>query len=270
MEERYNVYFAGQVIDGFELDSVRDQLAKVFKADHATLDKLFSGKAQLIKRDCDKATALKYKETMERAGAVPLIKIAESTSTSTQAKPPGVMTAAERIAALAAAPDEVRFRQPAADTPSGNQHEDMAPDAGGIGLAPVGTAVLRDEERAEPITRELDTSGLAVDLSASRLSEEAPPPPAAPDTQHLSMGEVGDSLPNLPSATAPVSPNLEGISLSAAGTDFSDCAQPEPPPLPLDLSALVLANPGATLLDEKYRRQDHVVAPTTDHISLKE
>ncbi len=58
MEERYNVYFAGQVVEGYDLHSVRDKLAKVFNADQATLDKLFSGKAQLIKRDCDKATAL--------------------------------------------------------------------------------------------------------------------------------------------------------------------------------------------------------------------
>ena len=58
MEARYNVYFAGQLRAGHDLASVRDQLARLFKADTATLDKLFSGKTQLVKRDCDKATAL--------------------------------------------------------------------------------------------------------------------------------------------------------------------------------------------------------------------
>ena len=74
MEERYNVYFAGQVLEGCDRSSVRDKLAKVFNADQATLDKLFSGKAQLIKRNCDKATALQYREAMERAGAIPIVK----------------------------------------------------------------------------------------------------------------------------------------------------------------------------------------------------
>ena len=74
METRYNVYFAGQLLEGQELSTVRDNLANVFNADQQTLDKLFSGKAQLLKRDCDKATALKYKQAMERAGALPVIK----------------------------------------------------------------------------------------------------------------------------------------------------------------------------------------------------
>ena len=78
METRYNVYFAGQLLPGQELTSVRDKLAKLFNADQQTLEKLFSGKAQLLKRDCDKATALKYKQAMERAGAQPVIKATTS------------------------------------------------------------------------------------------------------------------------------------------------------------------------------------------------
>ena len=38
MEERYNVYFAGQVMAGFDARVVRDKLAKIFNADQATLD----------------------------------------------------------------------------------------------------------------------------------------------------------------------------------------------------------------------------------------
>ena len=74
MEARYNIYFAGQLIEGQDLAGVRTRIGKLFKADAATLDKLFSGKTQLLKRDCDKATALKYKQAMEQAGALPVIK----------------------------------------------------------------------------------------------------------------------------------------------------------------------------------------------------
>ena len=71
MDARYSIYFAGELLDGHDRATVRAGLAKLFNADEATLDKLFSGKAQMIKRGCDKATALKYKQAMERAGAQP-------------------------------------------------------------------------------------------------------------------------------------------------------------------------------------------------------
>ena len=68
MEPLYNIYYAGEVLAGFDQSQVRKSLGALFKAGDATLDKLFSGKPQLLKRDCDEATALKYKQAMERAG----------------------------------------------------------------------------------------------------------------------------------------------------------------------------------------------------------
>lgn len=303
MEERYNVYFAGQVMAGFDARVVRDKLAKIFNADQATLDKLFSGKAQLIKRDCDAATAEKYKQALERAGAIPIIKTAataaataattaapapaNSTSSSPTNPPARAMTAAEKIAALAAAPDETRFQQRASDSAAADHRSNTAvvrnetgsnadtdtdteSDNSGIVLAPPGTAVLREEERAAPVVRAVDTSGLAIDATATRLSDEPPPPPAAPDTRHLSMGAAGDTIPTLPSAATPLSPNLDGLALSAAGTDFSDCAPPAAEALPLDLSHLAALPPGDIPLEELRRRPLPVATPDTDHISLQE
>lgn len=270
MEERYNVYFAGQVMDGYDPHSVRDKLAKMFNADQQTLDKLFSGKTQLIKRDCDKATALKFKEAMERAGAQPTIKVAASQTAEAKAEPTRTMTRAEKIAALAAAPDEDRYQKPALESRSSERHTDAGAEAGGISLAPPGTEVLRENERAERLIREVDTAGLEVDTAAKRLSEEAPVPPAAPDTRHISMGEVGETIPHLPSGVVPVSPNIDGLALSAPGTDFSDCAPLEAQALPLDLSALSLEPPGTDLLEEQYRGRKSGAAPSTDHISLED
>ena len=71
MDPQYDIYFAWEMLDGHEPAAVRAGLGKLFKADDATLDKLFSGKRLLIKRGCDKATALKYKQAMEKAGARP-------------------------------------------------------------------------------------------------------------------------------------------------------------------------------------------------------
>jgi hypothetical protein len=287
METRYNVYFAGQLLPGQELTSVRDKLAKLFNADQQTLEKLFSGKAQLLKRDCDKATALKYKQAMERAGAQPVIKASQSTASAEQFPPPTAapekaMNAAEKIAALATAPDKGGYSPEefstsseesstsTKETSTGSAGQQPEPDQAGINLAPAGTDVLREDERSEPVVSQIDTAGLEVDAAAQRLSEETPPPPPAPDTSHLDMGGVGEMIPNLPSDQVPLSPNTDAIGLSPQGTDFTDCAPPEAQPPPLDLSGMDLAPAGTDVLEEKYRKKAQAEAPATDHISLEE
>jgi hypothetical protein len=270
MEERYNVYFDGQVMAGHDLGSVREKLAKVFNADQATLDKLFSGKRQLIKRSCDAATAQKFKAAMERAGAVPIINVEEPAAV-TAAAPARPLTAAEKIAALAAAADETRYRQSSTTQSKAALQEETNAASGGIALAPPGTEVLRAEERATPIVREVDTSGLAVDSAATRLSDVPPPPPAAPDTSHLTMGGVGESIPNLPSDAVPLFPDLDGLELSAPGTDFSDCAAPTPAAAPLNLSGLAALPPGdLPPEEERLRQRIPVPVPSTDHLALKD
>ena len=278
MEPRYNIYFAGQLLPGHELAAARAKLAKLFNANEQVLDKLFSGKAQLLKKDCDKSTALKYKQAMERAGAQAVIK----TVASADAQPPAAarsappappmedkLTAAERIAALAAAPDAGTYQSP--EPTAAAQHDTTAtPAANTVGLAPVGADVLRPEERPEPVSAQVDTTGLEVDNNAQRLSEAPPSPPPAPDTSHMQMGEVGDDIPTLASNQEPLSPNTDALTLSPEGTDFADCAAPAAEQPELDLSALDLAAQGSDVLDQQYRRKDQATAPPTDHLSLED
>jgi hypothetical protein len=274
MEARYNVYFAGELRAGHDLASVRDQLARLFKADSATLDKLFSGKAQLVKRDCDKATALKYKQAMEQAGAVPLIKpIAQPAASAPAAgKAPSM---AERIAALAAAPDVGYPHQAGSNpTPKTAQLRQPAESAsvagGGIQLAPPGTAVLLPQERTAPAISTVTPPQLEVFASGMRLSEPRAEPPPAPDTRHLSAAEVGELLPNLPSAAAPIAPDTSAISLAPDGTDLTDCAPAQPPPPAIDLSGLALAPAGADVLESRYRAKHDQPAPATNHLALED
>ena len=273
MEKRYNVYFAGQLQEGQELSRVRDGLGKLFNADEQTLDKLFSGKAQLLNRDCDKATALKYKQAMERAGALPVLKQVQAAGTQPTATaapaPTKTLSAAEKIAALAAAPDEAGYRSEHAAASTDNE-QGQSPEQAGMNLAPAGTEVLRENERQEPVRREIDTSGLEVDPAAQRLSEEPPPPAPAPDTSHLDMGAVGELIPTLPSDEQPLSPDTDAIDLAPEGTDFSDCAAPAAESPPLDLSGMDLAPPGSDVLEDKYRHKQPPPAPSTEHISLEE
>ena len=269
MDARYNVYFAGQLLAGHALVRVRDNIARLFNADDATLDKLFSGKPQLIKRDCDKATALKYKQAMEQAGALPVIKaIASQAPTATVDTAARPMTAAERIAALAAAPDLAYQNQPA--VPVAPPPPSPEPTEGGVQLAPAGTDVLLPEERQAPATSSVNAPDLEVFASGRRLSDNPPAPPPPPDTSHLSAGAAGERLPTLPSARAPLSPDTSAIALAPDGTDFSDCAAPEPAPPVLDLSGIALAGPGADVLEKQYRNRHDQPPPATDHLALED
>jgi hypothetical protein len=269
MEARYNVYFAGQLLEGHDLDGVRARIGKLFNADAPTLDKLFSGKTQLLKRDCDKATALKYKQAMEQAGALPVIKAAAANTATVSAPataPAKAMTAAEKIAALAAAADVTsRQREPAPAAPPADREP---VGDGAIALAPAGTSVLMPDERPEPVTSDVVPPDLEVMASGQRLSEQPPAPPPPPDTSHLSEGEVGELLPNLPSFAAPVSPDISNIELTPDGTDLSDCAAPAKPPPALDLSGIALAPAGADVLEEQYRKRQAPPPPATEHLKL--
>lgn len=270
MEQRYNVYFAGEIIDGHEDRAVREALARLFRADDATLDKLFSGKAQLIKRECDRATAVKYQEAMERSGARALIRAAPPPAETASAAQTGPQSAAEKIAALAAAADVGTYAGPT-QSPAELTGSDPTTSAGNgaLKLCADGTEVLRPEERAAITQVDIDTSGLEVDLAAQRLSAEPSPPPTAPDTDHLSMGDVGETIPNLPSQTTPLAPATDGISLSPPGTDFSDCGPVDTAAPDLDLSAIELAPPETEVLREEERNhRAEPPPPDTDHIHL--
>ena len=278
MEPLYNIYYAGEVLDGFGTGQVRAGLGALFKANDTTLDKLFSGTPQLLKRECDKATALKYKQAMEKAGAKPLIKTVRTESAQADgtdaAKP---QTAAERIAALAAAPD-VSPASAAGSTAAGSTAAAAPPsdapatsaDDSALNLEPEGTEVLKPEERPQQVVAEIDTSALDAALPVDHLAADAPPPAPAPDTSHLSMGDVGEEIPTLASADEPLSPNTDALDLAPEGTDFSDCAKPEPAPPELDLSVLEVSPPGTDVLDEEQRKHPTPPPPDTGHITLQE
>ncbi|MFC1578760.1 hypothetical protein ACFL3Y_00015 [Pseudomonadota bacterium] len=280
MDTRYNVYFAGEVLDGQDPAGVRSRLGQLFKADAATLDKLFSGKTQLVKRDCDKATALKYKQAMEQAGAAPVIKAAEPTQApATSEAPAAKLTAAQRIAMLANAPDVGRpdVGRPDVGRPDVGRPQAAGPaepvtqapaQTGAMDVLPPGSEVLRPEERTGPVAATVMAPDLEVATGGERLSATPPASPPAPDTSHLSAAAVGETLPTLPSTAVPLSPDTSALSLSPEGTDFSDCAAADAIPPDIDLSAIDLAPAGADVLEKQYRKRQDQPAPNTDHLSL--
>ena len=239
-EPLFDLYFSGQCIPNAPLEAVKKNLATVFKADAARIEVLFNGQPHCIKKGLDQAGAEKYQAILRKAGA--LIEIRPQ---ATAAQPAAPKTMAERLAAMEA--EEARKPAPPAPAPAAPAASPAATtEASTIsdGQFSASTGYERLSPEAPPPPPAPDTSQLSTSEGYERLSEEAPPPPPAPDTGHLSLAETG-TLMGEPKADAPapVLPNLDNI---------------------------VIAPPGADLLQAHERKPDaEQAAPDTSHLSIQ-
>ncbi|MEM0955863.1 MAG: hypothetical protein AAGI24_17110 [Pseudomonadota bacterium] len=285
MEESYDILFAGGIVDGFDINDVRDNVARLFKANEQTLTKLFSGKPQMIKRGIDKPAAIKYKAAMQKAGAVALVRAHKPASAPTPAaaatkatKAPAAekpLSMAERLAALTGDTEpDGEAAKPAfgsealeAETPS-SAAATAELDAGSMSLAPAGSDVLREDERTEFEELDIDTSAINLmpEFSAPAPSTDSAPP--APDVSHLSMGDVGETIPHLESEEAELNPDTSHLSMGDVGEAIPKLVE-EKEAVSVDTSALDLAPEGSDVLDAQYRKSSDAAPPSTDHLSLE-
>lgn len=84
LSSTFDVYFAGETVDGFDREKVGKGLGKLFGAKPEQIAHLMSGARCKIKTNCDKATALKYREAMANIGAKALIERSGSAHETTQ------------------------------------------------------------------------------------------------------------------------------------------------------------------------------------------
>ena len=254
MEALYDVYFKGEILEGFAEAEVKAKLAQLFKADDAKIAQLFSGKACVIKKDIDKATALKYQQAMKNAGAKPLIiPKSDDASVATTVSSPAPAPAPVTAATAGQTPSPVPITTPA----TGDDKWDVLP---------AGSDVLKPDERQAFTEANIDTSHIHMASAFAEPSVATAPPPPAPDTSHLSVAEVGaDINPEVPLPVATVELDFSGISVAEPGAQLVE-AKPDAPSPALDLSAISLAEPGATLGDSN--KPAPPPAPDTSHLSL--
>ncbi|MFN2329684.1 MAG: hypothetical protein ABR612_12280 [Chromatocurvus sp.] len=214
MQEIYNIHFAGDIADGESIDEVRRKVGALFNAREATLDKLFSGKKQLIKRNCSRDEALKYQSAMQRAGALATITIAnpdgDSATTDAGTSP----------------------SQPVATQPP--QTRSKAQDQSELSLTPAGTEVLQPDERQTVPRRDMDLSAFSVAAAGERLGAPEPQAPPPPDTSHLTVADAGEAIPRLANAAPPPAPDTSALTLADPDSDLLDerYRQHDTPPAP--------------------------------------
>ncbi len=304
MSDLYDIFFAGKIVDGFDEATVRENVAKLFKANAQTVEKLFSGKPQAIKRGVDKQAAVKYKAAMQKAGAVPLIRAhAEAQPKAAGDAPPSggeakpKQTMAERLAALtgeevpseteeaaapapapAPAPTPAPTPTPAPATPPAAEAAAAATASATSGaasfdanmsLAPVGSDVLRDEERDEVEELDIDTSAIHLTPEFAEPEIEETEAPPAPDVSHMSMGEPGDDIPHLEEEKDIVDPDTNHLSMGEPGEEIPHLEEDKEIVDP-DTSGIDLAPEGSEVLEEQYRKEEAAQPPNTDHLSLED
>ena len=69
-EQEFELVFDGEILPGVEAPAVKKRLAALFKIDVAKTARLFSGAAHTVKKSVDAATAERYRQAFEKAGAV--------------------------------------------------------------------------------------------------------------------------------------------------------------------------------------------------------
>jgi hypothetical protein len=138
-----------------------------------------------------------------------------------------------------------------------------------MSVAPAGSDVLREDEREQHVELDIDTSGIQLASSFTEAETPAVDVPPAPDTSHLSMGEVGEDIPQLKSTQKAVTPDTSHLSMGEVGEDIPRLEE-EVEIVEPDISGIDLAPEGSDMLEEKDRHKDEVEAPNTDHLSLKD
>jgi len=178
----YQVIFGGKILEHADIDMVKANVARVFSLPSDRIEKLFSGRRIVLKKDIDQATAERYKATLQRAGALCEIEDTLTISESTQAT----------------------------TMPS--------KDAAVMTVAEPGSQIGEHDEVAEA---NIDTSGMDMAEVGITLSKPEPVAAADIDTGDINMAEVGITLAE-PKVIVEVQIDTGGMDMAEAGIILAD------------------------------------------------
>lgn len=68
MEDKYKILFSGEILDGFEVESVKRSVSSLLKCTSTKVDALFSGKTFCLGKDLDKAEAKEMYTKFQKVG----------------------------------------------------------------------------------------------------------------------------------------------------------------------------------------------------------
>ena len=224
----YAIVFKGQVIDGFQIISVKDRLAKMLKADAKKISTLFSGKVIVIKRTTNKQEAIKYGSALRKVGADVQIKVVRNEAVTAKPEHHSNTRKKTDIAAIENTAPASRQTQTinVSEPDSANHSSDL-------------------------VSAQAATNRSIVTLSISAR---------APD---FTLAENKGDLFEPAAEETPIVVNVDNIDL--ADNDGSPMTQPEVKPrLDLDLSAISVAENDGSPIVEPMKMAEKIEAPDFD------
>lgn len=248
----YAIVFSGEIVEGFQVISVKAHLAKMLKASPEKIQTLFSGKTVVMKRTADKAEAAKYGSALKKVGADVRVKIikadasAPASAAAPSQKPTATPVSATAPATTASVPP----------TPIDPSNLSLAPNEGNIvEPAPPPPAPDLDlskmsvlENDGSPLVAPKQAVKLDIDLSSFSVAENdgapliEPKADTAPKVEAPDFGldEPGAVLETLKVEVEEVHPDTSGMSLAFPGSDLLNPEERDqgPPPVAPDTSKL--------------------------------
>jgi hypothetical protein len=164
-EQRYDLSYRGLLSPGADPDEARRRLGAIFKLKEAGLDRLFTGKPVIVKRDVDAPTAAQFERIFAQAGAE--LTVVPINGGDAEPEP--------------AAPEED-------ESPQG-----LSIDTSMLSLAPPGGVL---EEPPPAVSLELDISYLSLVPGDDWTLADCEPPPTPiplPDLSYLTLVPLPDS-----------------------------------------------------------------------------
>ena len=183
-DQRYDIYFAGEIIEGRVLEEVKSAVGDIFKVSDNKLAHLFSGKPIRVKVDIDQETAISYRVAFREAGA--LIQVVP-TGSSPDDKSQPTKTAQNQTTSKASSLELLPPRSgDLSDCAPPPPHFDM-PSFEGMQLSPEGAVLDESRPAAEPdidiheLTMSEPNTGSLEDVQLPKESQ------AIPDISHLTL-----------------------------------------------------------------------------------
>lgn len=272
-EERYDIAFAGECLEGKDPQAVRAAVGDLFKADEATLERLFSGTRQRIKRNCDKATALKYQKSLAHVGAKAIITRASSPLDAPSG--PAGTAAQDKASTAPLATSTSSSTSSTSSSPSTSPSQSAGQEAASpqtadesFELLPGGSDILRPEERIVHEDAGVDLSHLSLAETGETLGVTSAVDAPAVSVPELAVAEPGARMAPEDETSPPPAPDTSSLDLAPTGADLVDPADHDVAPPAVNTDHLNLAESGSDLLNADERRIDDAEAPDTSHLAL--
>jgi len=200
---QFELIFKGELVKGFSLEQVQQNVGKLFKASPAQVEQMFSGRAIVLRNKLDQATGQKYRSILQKSGAVcELREMKTATATESAKSSPTPQQVA--VAAAASSPSGSASVSPSSQSGSAPSVSKSAPVETATGLPVAGDKV--DEILAD-ISWDIAPAG-------ARLAEQADHIPLPEhDLSHLSVAPAGTDMGEKKKPAAPPPPDTSHIKI---------------------------------------------------------